>query len=354
MSLFTSKNSMSIDFGESIIKVVEGKCSIKRVIIEKNISIPVPIGVYGDGIIKDMDQLSYILRQGLSDNSITLGDVYGVINSSKVIIREVIIPKVDDNQIASIIKYQLEDYIPVNAVDYIVNFLKLGYIIDEGIEKLNLLLVAIPKNIIEQHFNLLKNIGLKPVVLDYSGNSLRKLLVSSKIINDSIELSGSIAIIDLGFNSSAITIIREGIIKISRLENISAKSLIDSLTYFFPELTREEIDDRFRSITDVNTEFEPGTDDYKLIEATKTYINSNLNNIEMMFRYFSTIEIGNDVDLILLMGGLSNIEGIDKLFFEFFNKPTIRLNSLDNVSFNGELYRYANAIGGLIRIHEVK
>lgn len=354
MSLFTSKNSMSIDFGESIIKVVEGKCSIKRVIIEKNISIPVPIGVYGDGIIKDMDQLSYILRQGLSDNSITLGDVYGVINSSKVIIREVIIPKVDDNQIASIIKYQLEDYIPVNAVDYIVNFLKLGYIIDEGIEKLNLLLVAIPKNIIEQHFNLLKNIGLKPVVLDYSGNSLRKLLVSSKIINDSIELSGSIAIIDLGFNSSAITIIREGIIKISRLENISAKSLIDSLTYFFPELTREEIDDRFRSITDVNTEFEPGTDDYKLIEATKTYINSNLNNIEMMFRYFSTIEIGNDVDLILLMGGLSNIEGIDKLFFEFFNKPTIRLNSLDNVSFNGELYRYANAIGGLIRIPEVK
>lgn len=354
MNLFTSKNSMSIDFGESIIKVVKGKCSKKGVIIEKNLSIPVPRGVYGDGIIKDMDQLSYILRQGLSDNSIVLGDVYGVINSSKVIIREIIIPKVDDNQIASIIKYQLEDYIPVNAEDYIVNFLKLGYIIYEGTEKLKLLLVAVPKDIIEQHFNLFKNIGLKPVALDYSGNSIRKLLMSSKIINDSIELSGSIAIIDLGFNSSAITIIREGIIKISRLGNISAKSLIDSLTYFFPELTKEEIDDRFRSITDVNKEFEPGTDDYKLIEGTKTYINSTLNNIEMMFRYFSTIEIGNDVDLILLIGGMSNIEGIGKLFFKFFNKSTIRLNSLDNVNFNGELYKYANAIGGLIRIHEVK
>ena len=59
------------------------------------------------------------------------------------------IPKVEDNEIDSIIHYQLEDYIPINAEDYVVNHLKLGPIMDEGIEKINLMLVCVPKSIVE-------------------------------------------------------------------------------------------------------------------------------------------------------------------------------------------------------------
>ena len=64
--------------------------------------------------------------------------------------------------------------------------------------------------------------------------------------------------------------------------------------------------------------------------------------------------MGNDIDVILLLGGMSNIDGIDKMFTNFFETPTLRLDSLEGVKFSGDLFRYANAIGGLIRLEVVK
>ena len=74
----------------------------------------------------------------------------------------------------------------------------------------------------------------------------------------------------------------------------------------------------------------------------------------MIFRYYRTREIGNDINLVLLHGGLSNIKGIDKLFTESFNIPCVKLDSISKVKFNGNLSKYANAIGGLIRLDGVK
>ena len=354
MSIFGSKNALSIDFGAYEMKIVEGKYSKKGIAIDKSFSIDLPSGLYKDGIIQDMDQFVYLLKQGLSDNKVVLGDTYGVINSSDVIVREINIPKVDDNQINSIIQYQLDDFLPVNPEEYVVNFLKIGTVMDEGVEKIQVMLFGVPKVIIECHFNLLQNVGLKPMVLDYSGNSIRKLLMSGMRINDSIDITGNIATIDLGCNTSSITIVNGDTIKLSRLSEMGSLPLIESLKQFFPNLSDKDLEERVRNFSDINKDYNPNTEDYKLAEGIKTYINGTISSVEMIFRFFNSREIGNTVDLIVLLGGMSNIDGIDKMFAEFFAKPTLRLDSIDGLKFNGDLFRYANAIGGLIRIDEVR
>ena len=65
------------------------------------------------------------------------------INSSHIITREIIIPKgVEEDQIDGLIKYQLEDYIPMNQENYIVQFKKIGSIYEE--EWKNLIYYLLP------------------------------------------------------------------------------------------------------------------------------------------------------------------------------------------------------------------
>jgi type IV pilus assembly protein PilM len=206
LGLFNKKTTISMEFCSDRVKVVVGRYQKKNITIDKCFSIPIPEDLYEDGIIKDTNKYLYELERGLSENKVSRGDVYGVINSSNIIIREISIPKVGANQIGAILNYQLDEYLPVDPQAYVVQYLPLDTVEENGVEKQNLMLIGVPKSIIEPHFNLLQNLGLKPLVLDYAGNAITKLIR----FNDSINGVSSFLIIFcisvIWLSSSAISV----------------------------------------------------------------------------------------------------------------------------------------------------
>ena len=118
--------------------------------------------------------------------------------------------------------------------------------------------------------------------------------------------------------------------------------------------TMNEIIDEKHLEAYCNEEKSTNDDDYRLYASTRTVLQNILERIEMIFRYYKTREIGNEINLILLSGGLSNLGGIEKLFTDFFNVPSVKIKALNKVKFDGDLPKYANAIGGLIRLDGVK
>ena len=193
MGLFSKKTTISMEFCSHEVRVVEGRFNKKNILVDKCFAIPVSEGLYEDGIIKDVEKFLHILLEGLAKNKVSGGEVYGVINSSNIIIREIRIPKVDEKQIASIIDYQLDEYLPVEPEGYVVQFIPLDFIIEDGAEKQNIMLIGVPKTIVEPHLNLLQNLGLKPVVLDYAGNAISKLISFNEKINGAYDNTINIA-----------------------------------------------------------------------------------------------------------------------------------------------------------------
>ena len=102
LSLFGSSSVLSLDFGSNRIKGVVGNYSKKGIIVDKSFFLNLPEGLYQDGEITDIDQLTYLLRNILSENSIGQLETYGVINSTSVIMREVSLPTVSKEEIDSI------------------------------------------------------------------------------------------------------------------------------------------------------------------------------------------------------------------------------------------------------------
>lgn len=334
MDLFSKKMTISMEFCSDEVKVVEGRYNKKNIVVNKSFSIPIPEGLYVDGVIKDTDQFLNVLQNGLSKNNISRGDVYGVINSSNIIIREIRIPKVEEKQIASILNYQLDDYLPVDPEGYVVQHIPLGIVNEEGVEKQNIMLVGIPKFMVETHLNLLHNLGLKPVVLDYAGNAIHKLIRFNDRINGIYDHNTTIACVDLGKESTGLNITSKGIMSISRVVKA--------------EINPVSNDNPFKTFDDSYDQ------DVAVVSGIKSNLAVIFDGIDMVFRYYNSRETDNKIELVLIYGSYSNIDGIKSMMSSYLDRTCVILDNLDKVKFNGDLAKYANAIGALIRVNGVK
>lgn len=350
-----SKKKLSIDFGSSNIRIVEGDIVKGNINISNSSSIQLPSDLYEDGKIIDNTKISQVIietfKKGKTKNSLL---ATAIINSSLIITREVTIPKVSENEIKSIIEFQLSEFLPIDPEDYVVNHLTMGTTQTDEVEQIRILLVAIPKGIVLSHLDLMKESDLRPEILDLQGNAIAKLLNFNTIINGDYSIIGkTIASVDIGHMSTNIAIIKDGNIEVTRTFDIGAHTIYTSLGGLFGFST-DEAEEKVRVIEDINIKNEEFDDYHRIINITRTSLESLMDNVQSIIRYYTSRSQNNKVDLILLQGGLSHMKGINDLFLEYLSLETIRLKSLDKINFNGDLSLYANAIGGLIRRDEVK
>lgn len=348
LSFSEKQRVIALDIGAYNIKVVEGKENKKGVIIDKYFTIRTPTGVLEDGSIVDKDLLHYIISEELKKKKVKTKNVYLTVNSSKILTREITIPKVDEDDIESFLKFQIEEYIPVSMDKYIIQHKVLETFYEDNIEKMNLLIIAVPKEMVEDYLDLIRNLNLNPIVMDYQPNSIAKLIQYNNFINNTYPTEElTFANIDIGYDSTKISIVKNGNILVSRIIEVGG-SYIDQSILNFNETSFEEIEDEKLKIEDINRADED-SGSHRVIDIIRTSMVLLSEKIDMVFRYYLSRRPDNTINLILITGGVSNIKGLDNMFSNIFNIPAISIESLDNVDFKGNFSDYANSIGTIIR-----
>src|SRR5699024_5401947 len=90
-------NVMSMEFRNDHIRVVVGKVHNNNFDIKKYFIIEIPEKLYENGEILDFAQLSYIIKRNLEINKIKVKKTHVLLDSDKIIIREITIPTVNEN-----------------------------------------------------------------------------------------------------------------------------------------------------------------------------------------------------------------------------------------------------------------
>lgn len=357
MKLFRGLNKkvISINFGSNQIKVIEGQHNKDKTTVTKAHTINLPSGIYDDGKIVDDVRLSSLIKEFIKEydfNKDLQANV--VVDSSTIITREINMPMVEDEEVASVLQYQLSDFLPINPEDYVVNHLNMGTIMTEDGERLRILIIAMPIGLVLSHLSLMQDSNLNPEILDFQGNAMAKLLSSSNLINDKYRVEGkTIASIDIGKNTTSVGIIKEGQMEVTRAIELGAEDVHKTISESF-DITVKEAEERVMAIKDINVFNVDNEEDNRLLELTRRSIEAIMGSIQSVIRYHTSRNTENKVDLILLQGGYSKLNGICEIFSKNMDIETARLESLDNVKFDGDLSIFANAIGGLIRRDEVK
>lgn len=168
---------LSIEIGYSLIKILETDYKAKNPKVYNCINLDTPQGVINDGELTVTDELVMMVKQALSANRMKTKQVIFTITSTKIASREVVLPNVKENKVATLVRANASDYFPVDISQYEIAHIPLG-MIGEGTDSAQrkVLVLAAPQSILKGYGELAKACGLTLVALDYSCNSIYQVV----------------------------------------------------------------------------------------------------------------------------------------------------------------------------------
>lgn len=165
--------------------------------------------------IKNIKSMGTSIKEYLNSNKIKIKNIACTTQNENIIFRNIEIPYIKkESDIIDVLKFQLGQYMPINLEKYILQY-KIQNIADYGTGKnMNLNVVLFPKNISLFYKTLIKDMGLKPCLLDTGSNSINKLYISNFL---NIIKGQSFMTLEIRNNYVCLNIFVEDILKINTI-----------------------------------------------------------------------------------------------------------------------------------------
>lgn len=346
--------AVAFDIGSNSIKIVAARYDKRKVYIDNLIDIPTPEGAVIDGKILDSKALKDIVNYIISENKINYKDAIFTTDSTSIINREVIIPKVESDEIPTVIRFELQQFLPINLNDYILEYTILEEIENEfdRSQKYRVNVIAFPEITARSYYDLFKEeSGLKPYALDIIHNSINKLINLNSKINEIESKEGeTIAMIDMGAESIKINIYKNGKLEFTRIMKNGGNDIDITLSEKL-KISKKLVEST--KIEKANLEY---LEDNEVNSVVREVVDEWLSNLGRIIKFYENKKVGNKIDKIFIYGGTSNIQGIEDKIQERFSITTNKIRSFDKVEISrGNLSKepiekYINAIASIIRL----
>jgi type IV pilus assembly protein PilM len=338
---------VAFDIGSSTIKIVEGMYYKKDLIIYKYVTVATPKGSVIDGEVKKEEELKNRLLKVLKENGIKAKHAICTTNSSLIINREISIPKVEPEEMDTVIRYEIQQYLPINLEDYILQGTILNEKETDDAKKLDMRVIAYPEKIARGYYNLLLKLDLKPYALDVNYNAVSKFINFTGINNEfENKLDDAIAFIDFGANTIDVNIYKNGHLDFTRIIKDCGNE-IDEMLLERNQLQESEIENLKRNNIDLMDELEP------INIFTKQIVDEWIEKIEKIIQFYKNRNVDNKLESIVVFGGSSKIRGIAEYMTDRLDIRT-RIKGISKLTFkssdDGEpIDDYINVIGSVIR-----
>ena len=342
------KPVVSFDFGSESIKVVEGRYIREQLQVTNCFSVTTPQGAIEDGRIVNVSLLVTALSKALNDHGVKAKDAIGCLNSTQIINRELLIPVVAPDEMETVVRYEIQQFLPINLSDYLIQYVILGEVEVMGEKRLKLNVITFPEKMARSYYDLLKELGFKPYALDVSYNAISKLATYSDLLEQVTTAEGTVAFVDMGAQSIDLNIFTDENIQFTRLIK-SGGAIIDEKLNQLPDMSiksavslKQEAD--LREIGSSNL----------VQRAIILSIDEMLYELERVLQFYRNKAVGNTIDHVYLLGGLSHLKGLENYMENRLNTPVSKLKDISLTDVNQALTPavlgdYANALGAMIR-----
>lgn len=180
-------------------------------------SADVPEGIFQEGQIVDPAAMAEILQSVLAESKLKVKHAATAIPSGRDTVTRIIpVPaELDDRELREMVLNQEAGlYLPFPREEADVDYQKLGFFVDEdGIEKVQVLLVATRKDVTDSYLETFRQAGLAIDVLEISSFSLIRTIRQQLRQFTPQEAA---AIVDIQFENTEISIVVDGVPQFSR------------------------------------------------------------------------------------------------------------------------------------------
>jgi type IV pilus assembly protein PilM len=297
----------------------------------KNVSADIPNGVYEDGQIVDSLALSELIKDTLKANKITAKKVSTAVPMREAIIRVIPVPaELDEAELKDmVLVHEAGMYLPYPREEVDLDYAKLGYFMDEdGIEKVNVLLVATKKEVTDLYTEIFEQAGLEIGVLEINSFAL------IRTIREQLRQFGSkeaVVLVDLEFDNTEIAIVVEGVPQFSRTVPIGTYQMRAAFSQAMnlPVTGGTEI---FHDVDVLDGIDESGELDPSQIESGQAALLKVLSELTEELSRSINFYINQSEDLeiaqLMLAGPGAGIKQVDEFFTQKLNLPTIKVDPI--------------------------
>lgn len=342
---------VAFDIGSTNIKIAEGTYYKGILSIENLMDIPTPAEAIIDGNIEKKELLVSILQKALNENGINAKEGICTNNSSLIINREILIPDVKEEELDTVVRYEIQQYLPINLDDYVLQMTKIGEEFSDEGKKLEIRAIAYPEKMAKGYYDLLMALNLKPFALDVNYNALNKLLNHIEVINNhKLNIEESLVFIDMGATSLDVNIYNNGVLKFTRIIKAGGKYL-DEILYENMNIPIEETE-KFKS-QDIDLKEEELEFQNQIIIDT---LDEWVDKIEKIIQFYKSKNFDDDINKIFIYGRTSRIKNLEQYITSKIGIETIKIRNIpeiindSNIEVDENIDNFINVVGSLIRL----
>ena len=197
---------VALDIGSSSIKMVE-------TVIEKNAYRVVHLGVLSlpakaiqNNLVVDQASVIETIRRLIQENGVKSNKVISAVPGRAVIMKKIQMPMQAEQELEANLEFEANSVIPENLENVNLDYQVLN--VTDGGRKLEVLLVAVKKEIVNSYTDVIQAAGLTPAILDVDYFALENMYEANY---DTKAGDGVVGLIHVGAQYTSITLLHNGV-----------------------------------------------------------------------------------------------------------------------------------------------
>jgi type IV pilus assembly protein PilM len=302
---------IGVDITNESIIISQLKRTKTGIEIEKLATASTPQNAIRDGEIIDTGSIAAVIQELIDKNEITANKAITTVSGQAVIIRTIQFPSMSAKELKEVVLHEAERYIPFPIEDVNIDFQTLETIEDEGISKVEVLLVAAQKQFINSYVETFIISGLKLIGIDVASFAVARALTSSETMS-SLGNGEPVVLVLIRGETTDINVFQNGIPKFSRSIPIGSTTFIETIASNL-NISLEEAIQVFDKV-EVPLAGQGGSDD-PLVEMASNEIRTTLREltteIQRSLEYYQS-QGSEGVQQLILSGRGAKMRNLDK------------------------------------------
>lgn len=317
MPSYLAMNSCALDISDQSLKYGEVKMTSKGLRLGRYGQEKIPSGVVVSGQIENESKLVEILKDLAKKKD--LGFVRVSLPEEQMYLFTLAIPKTDKINLKETILLQLEEHIPLSAIDSIFDY----NVISENNQTIFVQVLAVASSVIESYLSIFKKTGLTPLSFELEAQAIARSVIPR-------EDSSSVMIVDFGESRSGVSIAHKGRVLFTTTLEIGGvtitKMIAKSLSVSFEEAEKMKIE----------YSLNPNSSNNDILPIIINGTSVLKDELEKQYTYWKAHKDetvpSEEIDRIILCGGEANLAGLASYLQKSMNIKVENANTWVNIS----------------------
>lgn len=317
---------LGLDVSSTTVKLLELSYTGDRYRVESYAVSSLPQDAVIEKNVNDVDGVANAIRSVVAQSRTKLKTVAAAVAGSSVITKMIDMPQgLSADEMETQLTLEADQYIPYPLEEVSIDFEVQG-VSPERSNMVEVLLAACRRETIDARVEAIEGAELIPRIMDVEAYAMERAF---SLIRDQLDLEeeSTVAVVDIGATMTTLSVLNNGQTIYTREQLFGGKQLTDEIMrrYGLP-LEEAGLAKKQGGLPD---DYEP--------EVLEPFKDAVVQQVARSLQFFFSSSQYNDVDYIILAGGVSSMEGLAEMVQEKLGTPATVANPFANMSVSSKV-----------------